>query len=75
MVKTNINAIVQTIECSLHSMYKHRFSIEQQQFFSDFCIVSVVYECNICPPERLCIFFQVQNGIKTLKIFYQFIRF
>ena len=37
--------------------------------FSDFCTVGVVYECNICPPERLCNFFQVQNGIKTLKIF------
>ena len=71
MGKTNINAIEQTIERSLHSMYKHRFSIE-----TDFCIVGVVYECNsICPPERLCNFFQVQNGIKTLKIFDQFIRF
>ena len=29
----------------------------------------MVYECNICPPERLCNFFQVQNGIKTLKNF------
>ena len=27
--KTNINVIVQTIERSLHSTYKHRFSIEQ----------------------------------------------
>ena len=27
--KSNINALVQTKERSLHSMYKHRFSIEQ----------------------------------------------
>ena len=38
MGKTNINAIVQTIERSLHSMYKNRFSIEQQQIFLTFAL-------------------------------------
>ena len=36
MGKTKINGIVQTIERSLHSMYKHRFSIEQAPNVSGF---------------------------------------
>ena len=32
MGKTNINALVQSIERSLHSIHKHRFSIKQYQF-------------------------------------------
>ena len=32
MDKTNINALVQSIECSLHLIYKNLFSIKQYQF-------------------------------------------
>ena len=32
MDKTNINALVQLIERSLHLRYKNRFSIKQQKF-------------------------------------------
>ena len=32
MDKTNINALVQSTECSLHLIYKKRFSVKQQKF-------------------------------------------
>ena len=32
MDKTNINALVQSIECSLHLICKKRFSIKQKKF-------------------------------------------
>ena len=32
MDKTNINALVKSIECSLHLIYKNQFSIKQQKF-------------------------------------------
>ena len=32
MGKTNINALVQSIERSLHSIHKNRFSIKRYQF-------------------------------------------
>ena len=32
MDKTNINALVQSIECSLHLIYKNRFSTKQKKF-------------------------------------------
>ena len=32
MGKTNINALVQSIERSLHTIHKNRFSIKQYQF-------------------------------------------
>ena len=32
MDKTNINVLVQSVECSLHLIYKNRFSIKQQKF-------------------------------------------
>ena len=47
MSKTNINAIEQTIKRSLHSMYKHQFSIEQYQIFLTFALsvwcMNVIY--------------------------------
>ena len=38
MDKTNINALVQTIERSLHSIYKNQFSIEQYNFQNYFVL-------------------------------------
>ena len=32
MDKTDINSFVQSVECSLHLIYKNRFSIKQYQF-------------------------------------------
>ena len=32
MDKTNIDALVQSIACSLHLIYKNRFSIKQEKF-------------------------------------------
>ena len=32
MDKTNINALIQSIERSVHSIYKNRFSVKQQKF-------------------------------------------
>ena len=50
MDKTNINALVQTIERSLHSIYKNRSSIEQYNFKkSSIYIICLACSFVLCP--------------------------
>ena len=51
MDKTNINALVQTIERSLDSIYKNRFSIEQNLIYQTFCCLKVAIKADISRPE------------------------
>ena len=48
MDKTNINALVQSIECSLHLIYKNRFSVIESDLCANvrfFALMNVSSRC------------------------------
>ena len=51
MDKTNIDALVQTIERFLDSIYKNRFSIEQYLIYQTFCCLKAAIKADISRPE------------------------